>query len=123
MLAVCWLAFTLDAEAKTLYVCDDGRTVLFTDRAELGCPVYTPKAELIIVPDGATWADVKAAVAAVESEAFQPQAKSSKAMRTEEAREDRCQWWSVIGSSLTDGCDGDVPSSGWAQGLSVKKAQ
>ncbi len=25
VLAVCWLAFTLDAEAKTLYVCDAGR--------------------------------------------------------------------------------------------------
>ncbi len=54
MLAVCWFSFTLDAEAKTLYVCDDGRTVLLTDRAELGCQVYKPKAELFTVPDGGT---------------------------------------------------------------------
>ncbi len=63
VLTVCWFSFTLDAEAKTLYVCDDGRTVLLTDRAELGCPVYKPKGELITVPDGATWADVEWAVA------------------------------------------------------------
>ncbi len=63
VLVVCWFSFTLDAEAKTLYVCDDGRTVLLTDRAELGCPAYKPKGELFIVPDGATWADVEWAVA------------------------------------------------------------
>ena len=63
VLVVCGFSFTMDADAKPLFLCDDGTTVLLTDRAELGCPVYTPKGELITVPDGATWADVQWAVA------------------------------------------------------------
>ncbi len=63
VLAVFGFTFTIDADAKPLYLCDDGKTVLLKDRAELGCPVYQPKAGLITVPDGATWADVEWAVA------------------------------------------------------------
>ncbi len=63
VLAVFGFTFTIDADAKPLCLCDDGKTVLLTDRAELGCPVYKPEGELITVPDGATWADVEWAVA------------------------------------------------------------
>ncbi|MFQ5938198.1 MAG: hypothetical protein ACE5LB_17485, partial [Acidiferrobacterales bacterium] len=57
------LLFAWTAEAKTLYLCDDGETLLLTDDVSLGCPVYTPFADLIRVPDGATWNDVEWAVA------------------------------------------------------------
>ncbi len=72
VLAACGFSFTMDADAKPLYLCDDGQTVLLTDRKELGCPVYTPQGELITVPDGATWADVEWAAATQHPEAFQP---------------------------------------------------
>ena len=48
---------------RLLYLCDHSTTVLLTDRAELGCPVYKAKGEPITVPDSATWADVGWAVA------------------------------------------------------------
>ena len=68
LLTVCWFSFAIDADANPLFLCDHGKTVLLTDRAELGCPVYQPKSELFIVPDGATWADVKWAVALEQAE-------------------------------------------------------
>ncbi len=87
VLVVCWFSFTLDAEAKTLYVCDDGRTVLLTDRAELGCPAYKPKGELFIVPDGATWADVEWAVALKLAENAPHRAMPSPRIRTQPCEE------------------------------------
>ncbi len=87
VLAVCWFSFTLDADAKPLVLCDDGKTVLLTDRAELGCPVYTPKGELITVPDGATWADVEWAAALKLAEVVPPGSKPSPAMRAGVCRE------------------------------------
>ncbi len=83
VLAVFGFTFTIDA--KPLYLCDDGKTVLLKDRAELGCPVYKPKGdELITVPDGATWADVEWAVALKQA----VQSKPSPRMRVS-----RCEEW------------------------------
>ncbi len=101
VLAVCWFSFTLDAEAKTLYLCDDGRTVLLTDRAELGCPVYTPKAELITVPDGATWADVKWAVAIKQAERIPPR-------RSADMTQDVCREWVDLNLRTNGGYQVDV---------------
>ncbi len=83
VLAVCWFSFALDAEAKTLYVCDDGRTVLLTDRAELGCPAYEPKGSLLTVPDGATWADVEWAAALKLAENEQQRSAPSARLRAQ----------------------------------------
>ncbi len=87
VLTVCWFSFTLDAEAKTLYVCDDGRTVLLTDRAELGCPAYKPKGKLLIVPDGATWADVEWAVALKQAENAPQRSTPSPRIRAQSCEE------------------------------------
>ncbi len=84
VLAVFGFTFTIDADAKPLYLCDDGKTVLLKDRAELGCPVYQPKAGLITVPDGATWADVEWAVALKQA----ARSKPSPRMRVS-----RCEEW------------------------------
>ncbi len=86
----------LKAEAKTLYLCDDGKTVLLTDRAELGCPVYKPKAELITVPDGATWADVQWAVALKQA----AQSKPSPRMRA-----GLCEEWVDLNLRTDGGLD------------------
>ncbi len=83
VLAVCGFSFTLDAEAKTLYVSDDGSTVLLTDRAELGCPAYEPKGSLLTVPDGATWADVEWAVALKLAENEQQRSAPSPRLRAQ----------------------------------------
>ncbi len=99
LLAVGWFSFTLDAEAKTLYVCDDGRTVLLTDRAELGCPAYKPKGELLIVPDGATWADVKWAVALEQAENAPQRSTPSARLRAQPC--DDTEWGDL--SLPTDG--------------------
>ena len=96
LLTVCWFSFTLDAEAKPLYVCDDGGTVLLTDRAELGCPAYKPKGELFIVPDGATWADVEWAVALKQA----AQSKPSPRMRA-----GLCQEWIDLNLRTNGGLD------------------
>ncbi len=87
VLAVLGFTLAIDAEAKPLFLCDDGQTVLLTDRAELGCPGYKPKGELITVPDGATWADVEWAVALKLAEAVPPGSKPSPAMRAGVCRE------------------------------------
>ena len=60
--------FTVNVEAKPLYLCDDGQTVLLTDNESLGCPVYEPQGDLIIVPSGSTLSDVEFAVALHEAE-------------------------------------------------------
>ncbi len=72
LFVVAYLPFAVAAEAQSLFLCDDGRTVLLTDQASRGCPVFIPQAELIVVPDGSTWADVEWAVASRRPEAFQP---------------------------------------------------
>ncbi len=100
LLVVCWFSFTLDAEAKTLYVCDDGRTVLLTDRAELGCPVYQPKGKLFIVPDGATWADVEWTVALRLAETKPPQSGASTAEGASQ-----CQEWGDLNLRTDAGLD------------------
>ena len=86
------IAFTVllvvEAQAKELYVCDEGDSVLLTDQKELGCPTYEPQGDLTTVPDGATWADVKWAVAVKLAE------RPSPAMqRAERVRTDPCAQW------------------------------
>ena len=63
---------TTHAEAKTLYLCDDGKAVLLTDNDGLSCPEYSPQEDLIIVPEGSTMRDVRWAVATQRPESFQP---------------------------------------------------
>jgi len=95
VLAVCWFSFALDAEARTLYVCDDGRTVLLTDRAEL----YAPKGSLLTVPDGATWADVEWAAALKLAENEQQRSAPSARLRAQPC--DDTEWGDL--SLPTDG--------------------
>lgn len=71
-LSVSLLSDTMTARAETLYLCDDGKTVLLTTREDLGCPMYEPQASLVIVPDGSTFAEAEFAVASQQPEAFQP---------------------------------------------------
>ncbi len=97
LLTVCWFSFTIDADAKPLFLCDDGKTVLLTDRAELGCPVYKPKAELFTVPDGATWTDVKWAVALKLAENEQRQVTAASRNRAQP-----CEEWADL-NLPTDG--------------------
>lgn len=68
LLAAFAAVLTVNAEAKPLYICDDGQTVLLTDNESLGCPVYRPQADLITVPSGSTLSDVEFAVAVHEAE-------------------------------------------------------
>ncbi len=100
VLAVCGFSFTLDAEAKPLFLCDDGTTVLLTDRAELGCPVYKPKAELITVLDGATWADVEWAVATKQA-ARSP----GTSRRSAKSTQDVCREWVDLNLRTNGGFD------------------
>ncbi len=99
VLAVCGFSFTLDADAKPLYLCDDGRTELLTDRAELGCPAYEPKGSLLTVPDGATWADVEWAVALKLAENAPQRSTLSSRMRAQP-----CEEW----GNLTLPTDGEL---------------
>ncbi len=100
LFVVCWFASPLDAEAKTLYLCDDGTTVLLVDNESLGCPVYLPQAELITVPDGATWTDVQWAVAANSPEAFQQRTPLPARTRT-----DPCALWEDLNLRTDGGLD------------------
>lgn len=60
-------------EAKPLFLCDDGTTVLLTDQEGVNCPNFSSTAgELIYVPDGSTWRDVKWAVSTQRPEAIEP---------------------------------------------------
>ncbi len=88
LFVLCCVPFSVEAEAKNLFVCDDGSTVLLTDQASHGCPTFIPQAELFVVPDGATWADVEWAVASRRPEAFQP--RSAPALVT---FEEACAQW------------------------------
>ncbi len=97
---MCWFASPLAAEAKTLYLYDDGTTVLLVDNESLGCPVYLPQAELITVPDGATWADVQWAVVTNSPEAFQPRTPLPARMRT-----DVCALWQDLNLRTNGGLD------------------
>lgn len=78
--------FVVNVEAKPLYLCDDGQTVLLTDNESLGCPVYQPQVDLITVPSGSTLSDVELAVALHEAE----QAPA---------------WRSVAGSQFENACE------------------
>ena len=72
------LALTLalplsSAEAKPLFLCDDGTTVLLTDQETANCPEFSSTVgELITVPDGSTWRDVKWAVMTQRPETIEP---------------------------------------------------
>ena len=128
VLAVFGFTFTIAADAKPLFLCDDGKTVVLTDRAELGCPVYKAKGELITVPDGATWADVEWAAATQHPEAFQPQPERRVTSTVAKGlchnpwpdlklrphgdvdahtKSDLAKWrrWSRIGSLIRDPCE------------------
>ena len=100
LFVVCWFASPLAAEAKALYLCDDGTTVLLSDNGSLGCPAYAPQAELITVPDGATWADVQWAVATNNAEAFQPRTPLPARVRT-----DVCALWQDLNLRTDGGLD------------------
>lgn len=70
--ALLWVVSSAAAGAAPLYLCDDGRTVLLTDDASLGCPVYRPAADLIVVESGASWEDVQWAVATAIADRYRP---------------------------------------------------
>lgn len=80
-----------NSEDKILYLCEDGQTLLLTGEASLGCPAYEPHAELITVPDGATWADVEWAVGLKLAERPSP-AQQRAMQRAEKVRTDPCAW-------------------------------
>ncbi len=71
--------------------------MLLTDRAKLGCPVYKPKADLITVPDGATWTDVEWAVALKQAQTLPPRSQRSP---TRQAK--LCEEWMDL-NLRTDG--------------------
>ena len=98
LFVVAYLPFAVAAEAQSLFLCDDGRTVLLTDQASRGCPVFIPQAELIVVPDGSTWADVEWAVASRRPEAFQPKREPVLA-----SYEEACGQWRELNLRTTGG--------------------
>ena len=88
------------SEATPLFLCDDGSTVLLTDKKEKGCPVYSPSAELIVVPSGSSWSDVQWAVATARPESFQPPTRTS-AVRNQ----DVCREWRDLNLRTDGGFD------------------
>lgn len=112
VLSASWLSFAMNAQANALYLCDDGKTTLLTDKASLGCPVYEPQADLLRVPDGATWADVQSAVATQHPEAFQPPTQSAQIVpqiaHDESARSDFCRQWIDLNLETDGGLDMDT---------------
>ncbi len=100
---LCTIAASAVAEAKPLYLCDNGETVLLTDKASLGCPLYRPQAELIVVPDGATWSDVEWAVATKQAERIPPTARRSAKMT-----QDICGEWVDLNLRTNGGYQVDV---------------
>lgn len=73
------LLLAATAAAEPLYVCG-GTPPLYTNRAELGCPVYEPGGRLRTAPPGATWAEIKLlAVGPSTSEAPAERSGSDKA--------------------------------------------
>ncbi len=98
-----WFSFTTEATAKTLYLCDNGKTVLLTDQASQGCPVYTPQAELTVVPTGATWADVEWAMALQEAASAPPWRQPLTASRTKV-----CEEWVELNLRTDGGLEMDT---------------
>lgn len=89
-----------EVDAKPLYLCDDGATVLLTDDASRGCPVYEPRAELITVPAGSTWEDVEWAVAVKLAERPSPVSR-----RRQQVLDDVCALWLDLNLSTDGGLD------------------
>lgn len=100
VLLICLVSFATEVDARPLYVCDDGTTVLLTDDAARGCPAYEPRAELITVPEGATWADVEWAVALKMAE--QP---SPAVQRRQKVLADACALWLDLALDTDGGLD------------------
>ncbi len=98
LFVLCCVPFAVEAEAKSLFVCDDGTTVLLTDQASHECPAFIPQAELFVVPDGSTWADVEWAVASRRPEAFQPRRAPVLA-----SYEEACAQWRDLNLRTTGG--------------------
>jgi hypothetical protein len=88
------------AESKPMFLCDEGTSVLLTDREDVGCPAYVPEADLITVPDGATWADVEWAVALKVAERPSPGKQ-----RADMARMDPCALWMDLNFRTEGGLD------------------
>lgn len=100
-LAICLLSsVVVAAHAKPLFLCDDGTTVLLTDDAARGCPVYEPRVELIRVPAGASWAEVEWAVAVKLAERPSPAAQ-----RRQRAVRDVCALWLDLNLDTGGGLD------------------
>lgn len=89
------------AEAKPLFLCDNGATVLLTDQAGVNCPEYSSHAELITVPDGSTWRDVKWAVATQRPEAIEPRPQTTLSSQAVDA----CMEWQDINLRTDGGLD------------------
>ncbi len=100
LLFVWCIALAAEAQAKLLYVCDDGTTVLLTDDAARQCPAYEPQAELITVPAGSTWADVEWAVALKLAERPSPAAQRRQRVLT-----DACALWLDLNLGTDGGLD------------------
>ncbi len=100
LVGLCTIAASAEAEAKPLYLCDNGETVLLTDKASLGCPLYRPQAKLIVVPDGATWADVEWAVATKLAASIPPTPRRSADMT-----QDVCREWVDLNLHTNGGFD------------------
>jgi len=90
------------SDAKPLFLCDDGTTVLLTDNENKGCPTYSPQADLIVVPDGSTWSDVQWAVATARPESFQPRTRISAAG---DEYTDVCREWGDLNLRTDGGLD------------------
>lgn len=91
LLLVSVVSFEAFVNAKPLFLCDDGQTVLLTDRESQGCPEYAPQTELITVPEGSTWADIEWAVAITSPEAYEPRPESTQTARV--PLSDLCREW------------------------------
>lgn len=99
-LLICMVAFAMEVDAEPLFICDDGATVLLTDDAARRCPVYEPRAELITVPAGATWADVEWAVALKLAERPSPAVQGRQ-----QAMGDACALWLDLNLRTDGGLD------------------
>ncbi len=99
-LLICVAPYATGADAEPLHVCDDGTTVLLTDDASRGCPFYEPRADLITVPTGATWADVEWAVAVKMAEQPSPAVQCRK-----EVLADACALWLDLNLNTNGGLD------------------
>lgn len=94
------MALVTEVDAEPLFLCDDGTTVLLTDDSSHGCPAYEPRAELITVPAGATWADVEWAVALKLAERPSPAVQ-----RRRQVLADACALWLDLNLDTDGGLD------------------